>query len=247
VNTKLLKLDQLTIDGGTQPRERICEATVAEYAEAIRDGAEFPAVVVYHDGTTYWLVDGFHRVHAHRRAGRKQVDAAVHQGTLRDAILYSLAANVTHGLRRSNADKHKAVKTMLTNELVANDDTGNPWSTSQIAQRCGVGRDLVARLRSSLAESASENRSRPRSYTTRHGTKAVMKTARIGGGRRPTAPRVANAPRSDGGRSPQLPRPALELPHDPRWAAKGLLSTFGADFVRDLVHQLTLLLKGTPE
>lgn len=254
MTTEALKITALKIDGGTQPREEISEQTVAEYADAIRAGESFPPVVVFHDGATYWLVDGFHRVHAHRRAGKDTIQAIVHAGTLRDAVLHSLAANVDHGLRRTNADKRKAVMTMLTNELVATDEANNPWSNREVARRCAVSLDLVNRLRSSLNESFSEGGSKSRSYTTKHGSQAVMKTGNIGRGRKvkrpsPRAPGglARNAMTPVRGHSTQAQKTALELPHDPHWAARGLLSALGAEFVRALIPELTDCLQGTNE
>jgi hypothetical protein len=65
----------LRIDGGTQPRERLDEATVERYAEAMTAGlwdfgrSSDPAVAFY-DGTEHWLSDGFHRLEAAKRAGK---------------------------------------------------------------------------------------------------------------------------------------------------------------------------------
>ena len=246
-----LSLTSLKINGGTQPREAISDETVLEYAEALRDGAVFPPVVVVRDGANLWLVDGFHRFHAHRRCGRETIAADVREGTLRDAVLHSLSANVEHGLRRSNADKRKAVLTMLTNKLVATNDEGNPWSNREVARRCCVSLDLVNRLRDSLNESFSEPAKTDRAYTTKHGTKAVMKTRNIGR-------RDAAVPRPRGGIAPSAMTPvrghstptkktAIELPHDPRWAARSLLSTLGAAFVRALIPELTQCLEGDAE
>ncbi len=251
MTTEHLELTDIKIDGGTQPREAISEETVAEYAEAIREGAAFPAVIVFCDGATHWLVDGFHRYHAHRRADKETIEAIVHQGTLRDAILHSLAANVDHGLRRTNADKRKAVLTMLTNELVATDADGNPWSDREIARRCCVHHTFVGRFRRESGvltgakhQSASSD---GRSYTTKHGTKSVMKTGNINRNRSPQRKPggiARNAMMPTRGHSSPARKTALELPHDPHWAARGLLSAFGADFVRTLITELTNCMKG---
>ena len=246
-----LSFTSLKINGGTQPRQAISDETVLEYAEALRDGAVFPPVVVVRDGANLWLVDGFHRFHAHRSCGRETIAADVREGTLRDAVLHSLSANVEHGLRRTNADKRKAVLTMLTNKLVATDDRGNPWSNSEIAKRCRVSLDLVNRMRASLNDSLSEPTQTDRAYTTKHGTKAVMKTRNIGR-------RDAAVPKPRGGLAPTAMTPvrghstptkktAIELPHDPRWAARSLLSTLGAAFVRALIPELTQCLEGDSE
>ena len=142
---KLLGVDAIRIDGGTQSRAEINESIVDEYADLIEDGVVFPAIRVYFDGVNHYLADGFHRYHAHRRAGRGAIEADVEKGTLRDAILYSLGANHEHGLRRTNADKRKAVQAML------DDFEWQEWSNGEIARRCRVSERLVANMRGDSA------------------------------------------------------------------------------------------------
>lgn len=180
-----LKLAHIRVDGGTQPRAWLDPRIVDDYSQAMEGGAVFPPVTVYNDGNQYWLADGFHRVKAARGIGRSTIDADVYQGTRRDAILHSVGANATHGLRRTNADKRRAVETLLR------DDEWAKWSDSEIGRRCAVHHSTVARIRADLspAKSASE----PRTYTTKHGTQATMRTANIGGRREPES--------GDGGRT----------------------------------------------
>lgn len=142
---KLLGMDAIRIDGGTQSREKIDETVVGEYAGLIGEGTVFPAVRVYFDGVNHYLADGFHRYHAHRKAGKGSIEADVEKGTLRDAILYSLGANHEHGLRRTNADKRKAVQAML------DDFEWQEWSNNEIARKCHVSDFLVASMRGSDA------------------------------------------------------------------------------------------------
>jgi len=170
---KSLLLTDIRINGGTQPREIIDDNQVAEYAEAMKAGSDFPAVVVFFDGVTYWLADGFHRTHAARRAEQGTMLAEVHNGTKRDAILYSVGANAAHGLRRTNADKRKAVMTLLE------DGEWSQWSNEAIAKQCAVSEGLVRSLRTKRSEESSEPPP-PRTYTTKHGTKATMDTSKIG-------------------------------------------------------------------
>lgn len=170
MSEQMLKREDIRTDGGTQSRAAINEATVADYAEAMEDAATvFPPVVVYYDGRDYWLADGFHRLAAWERIGREEVPADVRQGDRRRAILHSCAANAAHGLRRSNADKRRAVTTLLE------DEEWSQWSNREIARRCGVGEALVRSLRSERSEDNA-----PRTYTTKHGTEAQMDTSRIG-------------------------------------------------------------------
>src|SRR5262249_46889360 len=90
-------------DGGAQIRVDLNLGTLNDYAEDMLNGAVFPPVVVYFDGTDHWLGDGFHRVEAARKIERETIDAEVRKGTARDAILHGISANSTHGLRRTQA------------------------------------------------------------------------------------------------------------------------------------------------
>ena len=137
----MLDLNLIRIDGGTQARVALNQDTVSEYAEAYRQGAEFPPVIVFFDGADRWLADGFHRYFGAVAAGLTQIREKVTPGTKRDAVLYSLNANATHGLRRTNADKRKAVETLLADAEWAE------WSDREIAKQCGVGHPFVAAIR----------------------------------------------------------------------------------------------------
>ena len=104
-----LDIDKIRIDGDTQPRVAIDENVVKQYADDLEAGAKFPPVQVMSDGATYWLVDGFHRYHAHKKLGKTQIAAKVANGVQTEAQWQSLTANKAHGLRRTNEDKAKAI------------------------------------------------------------------------------------------------------------------------------------------
>ncbi len=169
-----LAQSDIQTDGGTQSRTNLNPETVEEYAAAMEAGSEFPAIVVYHDGDKYWLADGFHRLAAWKRVHPEYVPihADVRQGTRRDAILHSVGANSAHGLRRTNADKRRAVLCLLE------DNEWGAWSDREIARRCNVGADLVGALRKShTAVSDSMQRTFIHPKT---GQPATMQTANIG-------------------------------------------------------------------
>lgn len=138
---KQIDFEYLRIDCGTQSRVDIDQQTVSSYAEFIKEGVVFPPVTVFFDGTQHYLADGFHRYFAHKDAGHKEILAHVINGTLRDAILFSLEANATHGLPRTNADKRKSVQIML------DDFEWSEWSNAEIARRCRVSHTFVNKMR----------------------------------------------------------------------------------------------------
>src|SRR5437764_656982 len=96
---QMIPLADIRTDEGSQARVTVRRAIVREYAEAMtvqqsEGGLRFPAVVLFTDGTTYWLGDGYHRVLAARKVGLCAILADVQPGTQRDALLYAISANI---------------------------------------------------------------------------------------------------------------------------------------------------------
>ena len=168
-----LPIQAITRDVQCQPRVYLTPNVINEYAEEMSGGAIFPPVIVFHEGDTYWLADGFHRLAAAERAGVNGVNCEIREGTFRDAMLYSVGTNATHGLRRTIQDKHRAVETLI------DDPEWSQWSDREIGRRCNVDHEMVGGMRRSLAESASEP-STQRKYTDRWGNEGTMNTANIG-------------------------------------------------------------------
>jgi hypothetical protein len=236
-NPQTLRLDQLRIDGGTQPRVAIDEQVVADYAALYSNGVNLPPVTVFFDGATYWLSDGFHRYWANKRIDCEYVFADVRQGTQRDAILHSVGANADHGLRRTNADKRKAVLTLLE------DEEWSKWTDREIGKRCGVDHKTVGAARHSLTGEIPQSKPSPRTYKTRHGTVARMKTGNINRHRNrgPDSPNPVRQPR------PALAQTNLNLPHDPAYGARAIVAAMGVDYARQLIDSLTSYLQEKKE
>lgn len=140
---KVLNINALVLDQKLQSRTEISQQTIEEYFYDIQAGDEFPPVLVYFDGVHYYLTDGYHRYHGYKKADRASILCEVVNGTFRDAILRASGVNDKHGMRRTTADKRKAVMTLL------DDFEWSMWSNSEIARRCGVSPTFVAGLRDS--------------------------------------------------------------------------------------------------
>jgi len=137
-----LNLTDITVDTECQMRAGgLTPETVIDYAEVMTDGGTFPAITVYHDGVAYWLADGFHRVAAAHQAGIAIIEADIRQGGKVDAKLHAVGANSDHGLRRTNADKRKAVQAVLDEPTMAE------ASDREIARICKVTHPFVAKVR----------------------------------------------------------------------------------------------------
>jgi ParB-like chromosome segregation protein Spo0J len=96
------------------------------------------AIHVFHDGTDYFVADGFHRTLAAIRAKRSSIPCTIHKGTAKDARIFGMTANDQHGLRMSHADKVNCVEWLL--------DNGGKMSHSKIAEKAGVSRSTVTRV-----------------------------------------------------------------------------------------------------
>jgi len=139
-----LPLGNIQRDSRAQPREKLNAETVEAYREAMVGGTSFPAVVVFGKEDTFFLADGFHRVEAALLAEREDILAEVREGGLREAILFSVGANATHGLPRTHLDKRRAVLTLLEDE---------EWSRRSdrwVAGQALVDHKTVARWRAEL-------------------------------------------------------------------------------------------------
>lgn len=110
---RLLKIDRLRKDGGTQCRASLDESLIDEFVGLMNEGVDFPPGRAWFDGDDYWLSDGFHRLSAAERVGADVFPVIVMNGTLADARWDACGANTTHGLRRTQEDVAVAVRRAL--------------------------------------------------------------------------------------------------------------------------------------
>ncbi len=166
----MLEIKRIRRDGGTQCRLALDASVIAEYAEAMNAGAEFPAIRVWFDGTAYWLSDGFHRVASAEGLGIERIPADVHQGNLGDAQWDSYAANSTHGLRRTGADLEAILKRALEHPM------GSQLSNRHLARHLNIPEPTVRRWRKCLSASRDADTTR---IAVRGGQTYTIETANI--------------------------------------------------------------------
>ena len=136
-----VKLNDIRIDGGTQGRVVIDQQHVYHLVEMMKEGYELDLIDTNFDGVTYWMVDGFHRYHAYKLMGIKEVDIKYVPGTQAEAVIRSYGVNARHGLPRTFEDKKKIVE-----EALANPDLKDK-SNYAIAKICVVSQPFVAGVR----------------------------------------------------------------------------------------------------
>ncbi len=258
--TRDIELSDIRTDGGTQPRCGIDGAYVTQLAERLDAGDTLPAADVFHDGQSYWLADGFHRLSAHKQAGIMRLNCNVHQGTQQDAQWFSFGANKGHdnaGLRRTNEDKQRAVEAALRHEK------SSKLSNRQIAEHVGVSEGMIRLHRESICVPCAD--ATPTREVTRNGKTYEMNVSNIGTREQKPEPTVrimadeigvdeepAPSKRDRvlvGGVHPKAMRPVrdpvfqekvthLNLSHDPEKAASALLSAFGESYCKSLANYL---------
>ncbi len=228
-------------DGGTQARVGLNEDTVQDYAELMRDGRwDFSTIkrpIVCWDEDGYWLADGFHRIEAAQRAGLVDYPVEVLRGGKRAAILRAAGANADHGLRRTNADKRRAV------ELLLRDEEWRQWSDRKIAEACAVDHKTVADVRRSLSGEVPqmpETRTVERNGTTYQMTPAAPK------------PKISERPGAEraGGQRAELSTPDPKAPPTPALDRQAQIAA-GAptipDDIRTAAGKLELLIESRPD
>ena len=225
---KTLNLGAIVLDSRLQSRTEINEDNVADYAHDMEQGDKFPAITVHFDGINYYLTDGFHRYMAAKRLDRASILCDVINGTFRDAQLYSTGVNSKHGMRRTYADKRKAVMTLLE------DFEWSQWSNAEIARQCGVSAPFVKNLRESGSQTPATVK-----YTTSTGEVAERKA------------KNENKNRGDAGAKPDNPKkeePVEEPKQDSQLdASKELIEILQAE-IQQLRDKLAMgFMEGTEE
>ncbi len=132
-----MKIKIADLDLSLQTRAGTDVDTINNYAEAMADGASFPDVTVFTDGTHYWLADGFHRVAAAKQNGKASISADIRKGTADDAVVFGGTANNKQGKRPTRADvQHFLSMVWERREAVF----GGTPTGGNLAERCGVSR-----------------------------------------------------------------------------------------------------------
>ena len=134
-----IPISAIVLDESTQCRAEMRQEVIDEYAERMAEGDVFPPIDVFGTREKSWPGDGWHRLLAARLNTYTDIEVVLHPGGRTEAIKWALAANAAHGLKRSNGDKHRAVDIALREFP--------KLSGRAIAELCGVGYDLVQRVK----------------------------------------------------------------------------------------------------
>ncbi len=144
-NVMDLRLDQVTIDTGLQPRVGGLDA---DHVRTLQEVSEsWPPLLVAQRGGQYLLVDGFHRLAAAQNIGLDKAWVKV-VGFPPDGDLHALAfsSNAAHGRPLSLADRRAFAERLLRKEPHLAD--------REIGRRCGLSSNTVGTIRERLEDAA---------------------------------------------------------------------------------------------
>lgn len=170
----LIDISAIRTDGGTQARLKLNKDVVKEYSEHMKDGDKFPPIIVFHDGSEYWLADGFHRYFASKSNGELEIECDVRKGTVDDALLYAFSANGRRGLSMSAEDNRNIITRMLKHPV------WSKWSNGEIAKHVGVSKMTVGRVKASIEKEQGKSAPTKKKYKNKHGDESTIETKNIG-------------------------------------------------------------------
>jgi DNA-binding CsgD family transcriptional regulator/uncharacterized ParB-like nuclease family protein len=142
--TTEIKIGEIGTPKALMMRIKLDPKTVTKYVKDMEGGASFPPILVFEVDGKMVLADGYHRHSAYQKRGIETVHADVQIGTMDDAILAAVRANAHEGLKRSDADKEKAVKALLAS------DKWCGMSNREIGREAGVHHTTVEKIKKSM-------------------------------------------------------------------------------------------------
>lgn len=198
-------VEDVILDERCQARATIDPDTIREYAEAYKAKTKLPPVDVFRVAGKLYLVDGFHRFAALRSAGDTFARVrVVGDGSLDEAVWHATSVNATHGLKRTNADKRRAVTIALRSAI------GCEQSSRTIAEHVGVDHKTVERVRAEI-EDVGNFPTSPKTRTDKLGRQQPAKRPRRDVGKSATSEPQSSAPEIDS--VDDVPDPLL-YPHE---------------------------------
>ena len=202
-----IPLNKIDLDASIDARDERSEQHIEDYTEHLQTSGSvpLPAIMVFGPDSRgqFFLSEGWHRYEAHKRAGRSTIEAIVTPGGWIDAQDYAtskLRSNARHGWRETRKQKRRAV--MLTIMRHAE------WTDVKVADHCGVSRELVIDVRSSMCRNLQnptddtdvvQHQDTPRTVTRKNGKPYTVPTRP-----QPSKPPVSKPPSAPPSKPPEI-------------------------------------------
>lgn len=136
---------------------------VDDLVKALKRGDKLPPVMVWEDPKAGRLLvlDGHHRIAAHRKAQAKTIAAKVFQGDFRDALLVAFEANKDARLPVTNKDRQDAAWRLVCQWTEAD---GYTYSIAEVVKSAGVSRTQVTIMRKVRKTLGATSKDAPKSW-----------------------------------------------------------------------------------
>ncbi len=149
-----LEIKDLHIPQGLLPRvlTGTVEEKVEEYRELIEECVEFDPILVWEreDGQ-YWVIDGVHRIEAHKRAGKERIKAKLVK--CKDELDYrikAIQANLKHGLALARGERPELARILYRQGV----------KEEEIRRIFGVSQDTVRKWLAPVKQEEKEKKIR---------------------------------------------------------------------------------------
>jgi len=129
-------IDDLNLDNSVWPRNALDEEAIERYRDCLDD---LPPVVV--DRETMTVIDGWHRVEAHKREGTEIISVKYDSCAPRLFLAKAYALNARHGLPVDNE-----IRDQIIVDLNQGKDGYDPIGEEAIAQILGVSQQRVSQV-----------------------------------------------------------------------------------------------------
>ena len=110
MKTRVMAIKDIKIKKEVYPRHSEEWIRSIRYAEAIEAGAKLPPIDIVKYQGVYVLIDGFHRIQAHKRIQEKFISANIHKDlTEKEIFIMALKLNLKHGIPLTTYDRANAI------------------------------------------------------------------------------------------------------------------------------------------
>lgn len=130
-----LLIDTLLVDPTIQIRHASHEPTIQRYMDSFEN---LPPIEVFDTPEGQLVADGFQRLAAARRLGKKRIAARLHKGTREEAIEFAAIANTRSGVPLTMEERDDGIHQLK--------QLHPEWTPAQIATAMSVSPDTVRRV-----------------------------------------------------------------------------------------------------
>ncbi|GAJ20374.1 unnamed protein product, partial [marine sediment metagenome] len=131
-----VNISDLKLDNSIWPRSSLDEEAIERYRDCLED---LPPIVV--DKETMTVLDGWHRVEAHKREGVETISVKYDSCAPHLLLAKSYALNARHGLPVDNE-----VRDQIIVGLSQGKDGYDPMGEEEIAQTMGISQQRVSKI-----------------------------------------------------------------------------------------------------